>query len=173
MKKYFFSIFFSVACIATGILLSANEPVSYGEYTPVFMKRSEMEKSVKLEAAQPLLQTGKIYLYGSYILVNEKYKGIHIIDNSNPAAPVNKAFLRLEGCIDMAVKGNVLYADNAVDLVAIKTNDDFSAMEVTKRILNIFPETEAPDGYWTKYSINQFRPKDGILVAWKKRSAGE
>ncbi|MEI6059113.1 MAG: hypothetical protein WCR72_00320 [Bacteroidota bacterium] len=170
MKKHLFSVLFTLACISTGILLSASDPVVYGEYTPVYMLRSEMEKAVKIEAAQPLHTTGKIYLYGNYILVNEQYKGIHVIDNSNPAAPQNMAFLHIDGCIDIAMKNNVLYADNAIDLIALKTSDNFSTVQLTERIKGIFPEPEAPDGYWSRYSVDRFRPQDGILVAWKKKS---
>lgn len=170
MKKPFFFILFSILCVGTGILLSASDPISYGLYTPVFMDRSEMESAVKIEAAQPLRVTGKIYLYGQYILVNEKYKGIHVIDNSNPTEPHNLAFLHIDGCIDMAMKNNVLYADNAIDLIAIKTTDNFASIQVTERLKGILPETESPDGYWMTYNVNQFRPKNGILVAWKIRS---
>jgi hypothetical protein len=170
MKKPLKTILFTIACVATGILLSSSEPVFFGDYAPVYMDRSAMEAAVKMEAAQPLRATGKIYLYGQYILVNEKFKGIHVIDNSNPAAPQNIAFLHIDGCIDMAMKNNVLYADNAIDLIAIKTTDNFSSVQVTERIKNIFPETEAPDGNWSSYYVNQFRPRNGILVAWKKKS---
>lgn len=170
MKKYLFSFLFSLTCIGTGILLSSSDPVVYGEYTPVYMDRTEMESAIKIEAAQPLHATGKIYLYGQYILVNEKYKGIHVIDNSNPASPQNIAFLHIDGCIDMAMKNNILYADNAIDLIALKTTDNFKSVQVTQRIKGIFPETESPDGYWSIYNIDHFRPQNGILVAWKKKS---
>lgn len=170
MKKRLFSVLFSLFCIGTAILLSASDPVYRGLYTPVFMDRSEMEEAVKIEAAQPLRNPGKIYLYSQYILVNEKYKGIHIIDNSNPASPQNKAFLHIDGCIDMAMKNEVLYADNAVDLIALKTSDNFTSVQVTERIESIFPEIESPDGYWTSYTLNQFKPKNTILVAYKLKS---
>jgi hypothetical protein len=170
MKKPLFSLFFILICIGTGILLSSSEPVYYGEYSPVYMERAAMENAVKIEVAQPLHSTGKIYIYGQYILVNEKFKGIHVIDNTNPASPQNIAFLHIDGCIDMAMKNNVLYADNAVDLIALKTSDNFASVQVTERIKNIFPETESPDRYWSMYTVNQFRPKNGILVAWKKKS---
>jgi hypothetical protein len=129
-----------------------------------------MEAAVKMEASQPLRTTGKIYIYGNYILVNEKFKGIHVIDNSNPESPQNLAFLHIDGCIDMAMKNNILYADNAVDLIALKTTDNFVSVQITSRIKNIFPETESPDRYWSTDNVNHFRPKNGILVAWKKKS---
>ncbi len=169
MKKPVYYLLFAFVSLGTGILLSGSEPVNYGEYSPVYMERSEMENAVKMEAAQALRVTGKIYLYGQYILVNEKYKGIHVIDNSNPASPQNIAFLHIDGCIDMAMKDNVLYADNAIDLIALKTTDDFASVQVTERMKNIFPETESPDRGWSTFYINKFRPANGILVAWKKK----
>ncbi len=169
MKKSLYPLFYVCICIATGILLSMSDPVIYGEYSPVYMDRSEMENAVKMETAQALHVTGKIYLYGQYILVNEKFKGIHVFDNSNPAAPQNIAFLHIDGCIDMAMKNNVLYADNAIDLIALKTTDNFASVQVTERMKNIFPETESPDRGWSTYYINKFRPVNGILVAWKKK----
>jgi hypothetical protein len=169
MKKPFLYFLFTLTSIGAGILLSSSEPVIYGEYAPVYMDRAEMESAVKMEAAQPLRSTGKIYIYGQYILVNEKFKGIHVIDNSNPAAPQNIAFLHIDGCIDMAMKNDVLYADNAIDLIALKTTDNFAGIQVTERIRNIFPETESPDGGWSPFYVNKFRPEHGILVAWKKK----
>jgi len=170
MKKPLFSLLFSLLCIGTGILLSASEPIYTGQYTPVFMERAEMERAVKMEAAQPLRNPGKIYLYGEYILVNEKYKGIHVIDNSNPAQPTNQAFIHIDGCIDMAMKNNVIYADNAIDLIALKTSDNFTTVQVTERIKSLFPEIESPDGYWSSYYLDKFRPTDGILVAYKQKN---
>jgi hypothetical protein len=170
MKRPIFSTLFTLLCLGTGILLSGSDPVTYGDYTPVYMDRSELENSVKMGSPLPLHITGKIYLYGKYILVNEKYKGIHVIDNSKPSEPANIAFLHIDGCIDMAMKNDILYADNAIDLLALKTTDDFATVQVTERIKGIFPETEAPDGAWSAYNVNLFRPKNGILVSWKKKN---
>lgn len=170
MERHRFILLFSILSFASGIMLSSYdiEPVYYGEYIPVYMLRSEMEKAVKAESPTSLKNPGKIYVYGNYILVNEKYKGIHVIDNSNPSSPQNISFLHIDGCIDMAMKDNMLYADNAVDLITIKPNANFTSIEVTGRIPGIFPEVQSPDGYWQNYQINQYRPKDGILVAWSK-----
>lgn len=169
MKKHSFIVFYSALCLIMGLMFSSMEiePVYYGNYVPVYMQRPEMEKSIRVESSRALSNPGKIYVYGNYILINEKYKGIHVFDNTNPSAPKAKAFLHIDGCIDMAMKDGVLYADNAIDLVAIKTNNDFTSVSVTGRIKDIFPEVQSPDGAWQNYQINEFRPKDGILVAWQ------
>ena len=133
------------------------------EYIPIFMERSELEKSVSYQAAgRELIQPGKIYHKAPYIYVNEKYKGVHIIDNSTPSNPQNVGFIVAPGCIDMAVKGNIMYLDNAVDLVAF----DLANKKVTKRIAGIFPEPVSPNTFYY-YNIES-RPDNFVLVGWKK-----
>ncbi len=143
------------------------DPVYYGPYKPVFMLRSELEKNVKLEEPRTISNPGKIYVKENLIFINEKYRGIHVIDNINPDDPSNTAFLSIDGCIDMAVKNNVLYADNAVDLIAINFNENLTGIEVTKRIKNIFPEPLSPDGRGLTWKERRAVPDGAILVRWE------
>jgi len=125
------------------------------------MERSELEKSVFYQdKGRELISPGKIYHRSPYIYINERYKGVHIINNSNPEKPVNEAFIVAPGCIDMAIKGNILYIDNSTDLVAF----DLNTRKVTERIKNVFPEPVPPHHLY--YYIN--RPEGFVLVGWKK-----
>jgi len=134
-------------------------------YTPIFMSRETLESSVKYIAeTRDMIQTGKIYYRAPYIYVNERYKGVHVINNTNPANPVNEGFILAPGCIDMAVKGNILYFDNAVDLVSF----DLDSRQVTKRIRNIFPEPLPPEDFNHYFNFYN-RPNGYILVEWKKQ----
>ena len=139
----------------------------FGEvYTPVFMSRETLENSVKyIAGARDMIQTGKIYYRAPYIYVNERYKGVHVINNTDREHPVNEGFILAPGCIDMAVKGSILYLDNAVDFVSF----DLDSKQVTKRIREVFPEPLRPDGA-NFYSLPG-RPKGYILVEWKKTNA--
>lgn len=131
-------------------------------YTPVFMNRETLDQSVKyIPGARDLIQTGKIYYRSPYIYINERYKGVHIINNADPAHPINEGFILAPGCIDMAVKENILYLDNAVDLVSF----DLDSKQVTKRLRNVFPEPVSPEGFY--YNIHS-RPSGYILVEWKE-----
>ncbi|MDR1815023.1 MAG: hypothetical protein LBR18_09295 [Tannerella sp.] len=161
MKKAVF-LLIAITLICTSIYYDIN--IYRGEYTPVFMERSELERSVFYVAqGRELENTGKIYYKAPYIFVNERYKGVHVIDNTIPADPRNIGFIVAPGCIDIAVKGNVMYIDNAVDLVAF----DLDSKQVTHREKNVFPEPIAPNGDY--YSSRYDRPSnDAVLVGWKK-----
>ena len=161
MKKIFLLIVF---VLLAGIFSGLDVPrYNMDTYTPVFMSREVLEKSVTyIPGARDMLNTGKIYYRAPYIYINERYKGVHVINNSVPAHPVNEGFILAPGCIDMAVKENILYLDNAVDLVSF----DLDAKKVTNRIKNVFPEPLPPEdnvffGYYN-------RPEGFILVEWKK-----
>ena len=132
-------------------------------YKPIYMSREKLEVSINYIAeARDMIQTGKIYYRDPYIYVNERYTGVHVINNSNPAHPVREGFILAPGCIDMAVKGNILYLDNAVDLVSF----DLNSKKVTKRIRNVFPEPLPPDDFFRYRPEN--RPKGYIIVKWEK-----
>lgn len=124
------------------------------------MDYAELRSSVASEAARELETPGKIYLYGSYLFVNEVDKGVHVIDNHDPAAPVNRAFISIPGNVDIAVRGNILYADSYVDLVAISIANPLAAAEV-KRIENLFPQRISDMGYYGG------DPEKGVITSWK------
>jgi hypothetical protein len=145
------------------VLTTSYSDPYYGNntYIPVFMKRADLDESVFYQSAvREMENPGKIYYKTPYIYVNEKYKGVHVIDNSDPFDPKRTGFIMAPGCLDMAVKGDIMYLDNAVDLVAF----NLITKQVTKRIREVFPEPLSPDNE-TFYKPNR---EEYILVAWKK-----
>ncbi|MDR1339317.1 MAG: hypothetical protein LBK58_04620 [Prevotellaceae bacterium] len=156
MKKVI--LLFIIVALAATAFVSDND-----RYTPVFMSREMLDNSVKyIPGARDMKQTGKIYYRAPYIYVNERYKGVHVINNADPAQPINEGFILAPGCIDMAVKENILYLDNAVDLVSF----DLDKRQVTHRIRNVFPEPSPPDGFY--YYGYSNRPEGYVIVEWKK-----
>ncbi|MDX5347137.1 MAG: hypothetical protein LPK19_07800 [Hymenobacteraceae bacterium] len=149
------------ACPGSGV-----EPEPVSAYQPLLMSRQQLETSIALKAPQPIYAPGKIYLFGNHIFINEKYKGVHVINNQDPKNPEQVAFIQVPGNIDFAVKNQVLYVDNAVDLVAIDLSD-LNNIEVTQRIKNVFPELSAPDGFNTYDRANV--PDDAVVVGWTKK----
>ena len=85
--------------------------------TPELMSKAELRNSVEVLRPQNIDEAGKIYAYSNYIFVNDEFKGVHILDNTNPEAPSAISFLKIQGNVDISVKINYLYADNYTDLV--------------------------------------------------------
>ncbi|WP_375437523.1 LVIVD repeat-containing protein [uncultured Hymenobacter sp.] len=140
----------------------------YDGYCPQMMERTVLEKSVEALSARPMHNTGKIYVQGRYLFINERYEGIHVVDNQNPGSPRIISFLRIPGNIDMAVKGNLLYADNGPDLVTIDiTNPE--AVRVKGRVREAFRELPMPEiAMTTPECAPENRPANTVVIGWQK-----
>lgn len=117
---------------------TCSKTYSYTFYQPVYKTTSEVKANIKSNAPREVENPGKLYIQGNYIFLNEIDKGIHIIDNRNPASPRNVAFIDIPGNLDLAVKGNALYADLYTDLVTLDISDPLNVM-VKKYNEGVFP----------------------------------
>ena len=144
--------------------------ITYEANVPVYMAyddfRASFEKSAPIEISHP----GKMYFKDGYLFVNEYGKGIHIIDNSNPASPQKVAFYEIMGNVDMAIKGNILYADSFIDLLAIDITDLDNPVEID-RIENVFPEIVPEGEEWFPYAMVD--KSKGVIVDWEVKKITE
>ena len=144
--------------------------ITYEANVPVYMAyddfRASFEKSAPIEISHP----GKMYFKDGYLFVNEYGKGIHIIDNSNPANPQKVAFYEIMGNVDMAIRGNILYADSFIDLLAIDITDLDNPVEID-RIENVFPEIVPEGEEWFPYAMVD--KSKGVIVDWEVKKITE
>lgn len=138
--KTFHGLFFIKGLIILLVLASCQDTITrtYQVNTPVYMSYDDLRTSFKSTSAQEIIQSGKIYFKDDFIYVNEFQKGIHIIDNSDPENPENLKFIEIPGNVDLAIKGQMLYADSYVDLLTIDISDLEHIVEVD-RDTNVFP----------------------------------
>jgi len=118
----------------------------YAYWEPVYRTKEEVRANIKNNLPREIERPGKIYIRGNYIFLNEIDRGIHIIDNTNKSAPKNIAFIDIPGNLDMAVKGNILYADLYTDLVTIDITNP-QQIVVKKFTENVFPERYYGNGF--------------------------
>ncbi len=149
-------------------LVEPVEEIPLTAYTPVLMQRADLEKSLAVLPPREIKQAGKIYIYGSMLYINERYRGVHVFDNSDPTNPTAIAFLNIPGNIDIAIKNGVMYADNSVDLVSL----DYDGQGITTfdRQRNVFPEVVPPDfGRVPSEFLTENRPENTVIVRWEEK----
>jgi len=139
------------------------EPTS--RFEPVFLERTVFENSVSLKDSQPIDTSGKIYVKGNFLFINELNEGFHVYDNSDPTNPKVVKFITAPGATDMAIRSNMIYINQATDLIAIEYNPETNALNLTKRIPNTFPSLSSPDGE-IAYAI----PENSVVVDWKLKN---
>ncbi|MDX1476654.1 MAG: hypothetical protein R3301_03075 [Saprospiraceae bacterium] len=103
------------------------------QFDPVYKPLEEIRTDIQVSDPRELEDPGNINYYNGYLLVNERREGVHVIDNRDPANPVNIAFIEIPGNLDLAVKDNILYADMYLDLVAIDISDPTNASLISRR----------------------------------------
>ena len=138
-------------------------------FCPLLMSRAVLEQSVAAMPPQAMHNTGKIYLLDRYVFVNERYEGVHVIDNQDPKNPRIVSFLRIPGNVDIAIKGNLLYADNGPDLVTIDISNPL-AVSVTSRVRDAFRELPMPEQLMVHPDcLPSQRPENTVVVGWQKK----
>lgn len=110
---------------------------SYIRYDPVYIQPEVFDSPVGYSAARNMENTGIVYAYGDYVLVNEPQKGIHIIDNSVAKNPVTTGFLEIPGNTHFTIRNNALYANMLEDLVVIDVTDMSHPSEIN-RVREVF-----------------------------------
>ena len=149
MKKILLTAFAGMMMFVTFFLqgcLKDKVTRTYTILTPVYATKDAVLANIKSNTSQTIESPGKIFIYGNYIFLNETDKGVHIIDNSNPSNPVVKAFINIPGNVDIAVKGDILYADMYSDLLSIDITDPLHA-KLLKNVANVFPERDYNNGF--------------------------
>lgn len=144
-----------------------NRKITTKLYTPVMMALADVRAAAGVaQAPREIGSTGKIYITGQYILVSEPGEGIHIINNSNPSAPVKVSFISIKGNQDMSVKGNILYADSFMDLLLFDISDPAHVRKI-KTLENSLGYASDREGYIIGYS--HYGKPDSIVVSYTVR----
>ncbi|MBN2487189.1 MAG: hypothetical protein JXB34_14540 [Bacteroidales bacterium] len=152
------------AVLGVLMLISCQDKIeeTYKINSPVYMTYGELRNSFKVAAAEDIVKPGKIYFKDNFIYVNEYQKGIHVVDNADPANPQVIKFIEIPGNVDMAIRGNMLYADSYVDLLTIDISDIENIKEVD-RDTNVFPYIIPDVEEGIVESVNQF---EGVVVGY-------
>lgn len=159
------SIIFIVLSIAalTGCKDKHIETRRFVANVPVYNSYEQMRSGFNVAEPRELQNPGKIFVYGNYLFVNEKFKGVHVINNQNPFNPVFLSFISIPGNVDIEVKGGYMYADSYVDLLVIDIKNPEIAT-VKGRVKDVF-EYAIPE-YDEAYPLARIQPSNGVIVGW-------
>ncbi len=160
MKKYLLLLVPMLCCFILTGCLKDKLTKTYAILSPVYKAKAEVYANIKSNAPATIAAPGKLFVYGNYIFLNEVDKGVHIIDNTDPVNPRIKAFINIPGNLDIAVKGNTLYADLYSDLIVVDISNPLQARYV-RHINDVFPERRYTNGF--------IADSNRIIVGWVKK----
>lgn len=144
----------------------------YSYYVPVYKTKTEVRLAAKASAPVALQETGKLFVKDNYVFLSEVNKGIHIIDFSDPVNPKNISFIPIPGCLDLAVRGNYLYADCYADLLTMDITNPKNVF-LKQYTEGVFPQRRYINGFVadTMRVITEWIKRDTLLeTAFQKRT---
>ncbi|MBN2352678.1 MAG: hypothetical protein JXD23_08940 [Spirochaetales bacterium] len=155
---------------STSFVCVATSPAPPVLYEPVYMSWNDFRSAVKVLPPESIGRRGKIYVKGDYLYVSEPNRGIHVIDVRDPARPAARAFFRVPGNLDVAVKGSALYADSFTDLLVFCLAQEPEDSFLVRRIENVFPYDPGQtlgEGEFMSNTRNVEKNK-GVVIAWRQ-----
>lgn len=137
-RNAFLPLTFLIAVLFSSCRDEILETVSYKTQIG-YLTTTDSVRAMEVAAQRPrdLETPGRIYIYGDYLLINDVRRGIHVVDNSNPASPIFLNFINIPGNEDLAVYNNILYADSYVDLLAFDLSNPRD-IKFKNRVKDIF-----------------------------------
>jgi len=166
---------FILALLSLVVLSCDNDDNTYSQEVtiaiPISKSVAQIRADVGVEPVRQMSESGKIYAYQNFVLINDINKGIHIIDNSNPSQPIKIAFLNIPGNIDMAVKEDILYADSWLDLYVFDFSDPLN-ITLMNRLEEVLPRRGIDFPWETASEIDydNFDFEEDIIVDWEFRT---
>lgn len=162
--KYKFTLLalplFFVSCIGWNNVDDDGPVGSSQNYEPQIMEREIFESSVQLMPPQSVQKSGKIYIQGDLLVLNDVNRGFHIYNYSNPSQPQPLAFLNIPGATDVAIRESTIYINQAVDLVTVEYNASDNTLSLKDRNRDVFPQKVAPDASYATLEANE------IIINW-------
>ena len=132
-------------------------------YKPIYRPATEAPGSFL--AAREVVDPGKIYVINEYLLVVDRGLGVHVFDNTDSENPQAIGFLDIPGNNDVAVRNNILYADQGKNLIAIDIND-LSQPKLATVIEDVFSMADQyPPVSGFYYECPD--PSKGVLIGWE------
>lgn len=168
MKRISFALLiFSISLFT--LISCGKEDVIVEGMEPIYISSTDFSKVYRTDTTA-FGDLGNIILSGKYFFINEKYEGIHVIDNSDPFKPVKVHFWKIPGNLEFTIDGNTLYADNSVHLLVIDVTD-FYNIKVLNYIKDLYIDSPVkeprPSDYMGMFTCVD--KKNGIHIGWEKK----
>lgn len=149
----------------SGCYVTDEDSIQFQEYyKPVYITE-QLAYRIQIQPARVLKDPGRIYVKDQLLIINEKFKGFHLIDNSNPEEPRPLLFLEVPGAGNMAIQGHYMYVDNITDLLTLDISNLQDIREVNRQS-GVFPGSQNYPPM-RNVGFECVDPKRGIVIGWE------
>jgi len=166
MKFNILNVSAVLAILLLGISCTTEVAVtSASGLTPLYASGDDL--NISLQEPKSYGELGQIVYVHPYLLIGEVYRGIHVVDNSDPESPSKLSFINIPGCNSFTVGDGVIYASSGRDLVTL-TFDGETLVE-RSRLDGYFTGNDAVDQVSPANYSGFFEcvdPTQGTVIGW-------
>jgi len=153
---------FCIGCIDDPL----DEVVEVLGHKPIYV---EVEIGDQVSAAaEPYAELDNFQKSNDMLFIVSRGKGVHVIDNSDPTAPINLAFLAIPGIIDLVIRDRIAIATTSFRLIAVDFSDLTNAyVSSITRLENV-----GGIGLLAPTTLPDFECVDadqGVLAGWEEQ----
>jgi hypothetical protein len=88
-----------------------EQPEKVTGLRPIYGNVQELATIIKSLEPQTIKHIGKIYTKDHLLFINDMGIGVHVFDNTDDKNPIKLKFISIPGNVDIAIKGQYMYAD--------------------------------------------------------------
>lgn len=109
------------ACLISMGCYEGCEPDEYTCVEPIKLTWEDLRADVEPVYGNQttLTSAGRIYVNGSYLFVIDKYRGVHIFDQSDKQNPTRIVFIPILGISTLSIQSDKIYANSFTDFLVI------------------------------------------------------
>jgi hypothetical protein len=157
------------AISALAIACTVREDNIIKGLAPIYAALSDIN-TITATTPKPFTNAGKIIQYGDkFTLQLETGTGVHIIDCADKMNPAKILFVQIPGVTEIAIKDNILLANNFNDLVSINI-DSNNNVQVVGRLKNVYKNTSATVPAKSNTYFECVDSTKGVVVGWQEKT---
>jgi hypothetical protein len=154
--------------ISSLIACTRSQDTKVMGYAPIYLPQNQVY-IVDVLSPRSTETAGKIYQYGQGLTLQvDVSKGIHVINASIPTSPQKVKFISIPGVSEIAVRNNILIANNFNDLVSIDISN-LNAIQLVGRTKDVYQANQGTIPTEPNAFFECPDEKKGVVIGWEKK----
>ena len=152
-----------------------TETVQYQSYEPVLVSEAEWRSSTfTYEPATEVCEPSGFYVYGDYLFIVDRNAGLHILDNRDNDNPQALSFLPIPGGQGIAVRNDILYISQYLDLLAFDLRDpkELQFLHRTEDVFELYSVFAGQMAYTGEYIVDYVATEEVMELNCSDARAG-
>jgi len=160
------SLFISLSTCGTNIVENPAQSESVQGLKPLYAQLSA--ESIYTDVTQPVGKLQSFVVFRDYLLVTERDRGIHVLDNTDPEDPVGKCFWHIPGIRNFTIANNNLLVPVGSRLVTIDVSDvdNVFLRSIQEDFFEDADTNVFPEGYVGSFECVD--NKQGVVIGWEE-----